>query len=296
MQTLTLEQITKHIQRTGYPCWQLSIVRNFNKMPVMNYYGEDFDENDSTEKKCQKSVQHLQSLVSDFPPETVFTIELKTNAKATLSTMLGPFNFALDPASPAQPQQPQNGFNGFGAVPPGFVSEAYLNGKLAEVQAESKRELQEALFGMREREFNEKCQRREERLAEKERELKEEEKKYNTGTGQAADALYLAIRKIVMQFIPGAQTPTSNGQTLGEPTQTTPPPTEEITNTEKAAAVNKLANLLYESDKINLHSIEQLTQSINAKLNQNGFYHQQNSDTDIEGAGGDSDSEDFNED
>ena len=295
MQTLTLEQITKHIKRTGYPCWMLSIVRNFNKMPVMNYYGEDFSESDNEEQKCAKSIQHLQSLVADFPPNTVFTIELKSNAKNSNDRNYGPFTFAVEPD--AQPQQPQNsGFNGFGAVPPGFVSEAYLNGKLAEVQAESKRELQEALFGMREREFNEKCQRREERLAEKERELKEEEKKYNTGTGQAADALYLAIRKIVMQFIPGAQTPTSNGQTLGEPTQTTPPPTEDLKNPEKAAAVNKLANLLYESDKINLQNIEQLTQSINAKLNQNGFYHQQNSDTDINGAGGDSDSEDFNED
>lgn len=293
MQTLSFEQIANHINRTGYPCWMLSVVRNFQKNAIMNYWGEDFAENDTQEQRCEKSIKHLQSLIADFPQDTVFTIELKSNPKS--ATVYGPFSFSLNEPAQPQPQPQQPAFNGFGAPPPGFVSEAYLNGKLAEERAESKKQLQEALFEMRERELKERYDRKAQELADKERELKDEEKKYNSGTGQAADALYLAIKKIIMGFMPtGASAAQPQPETLGAPTAQ-PQPAEEITNPEKAAAVNKLANLLYENPKLDVKNIELLTQTINDKLNGNGFYQNNSSNAEksqFDGAGAGLDDED----
>lgn len=288
---LTLENIANHIRRTGYPCWWLYVVKNFNRVPIMNYYCDDCDEGDSVAQKCDKAIKHLQDVVSDgYPANTVFNIELKTNPKSNQSAALGPFAFTVKDTTEQEQQQPQQGFNGFGAVPPGFVSEAYLNGKLAEVQAEGKKQLQEALFAMRERELKEKYDRIEEQLQQKEKELKDEEKKYNTGTGQAADALYLAIKKIVAELIPGIKPQPQ--QTLGDPQPQ--PAAEEIKDPEKAAAVNKLANLLYEDPRMNLKNIELLTQSINAKLNDHEFYNNQSNaePADIAGDGSAIDTED----
>lgn len=290
MQTLTFEQIANHINRTGYPCWMLSVVRNFQKNVIMNYWGEDFAETDSQDQKCEKSIKHLQSLITDFPTDTIFTIELKSNPKS--ATVYGPFTFSLNEPAQPQPQPQQPAFNGFGAPPPGFVSEAFLNGKLAEVQAESKKQLQEALLEMRERELKEKYDRKAQELADKERELKDEEKKYNSGTGQAADALYLAIKKLIVGFMPagavGAQS-----QTLGEPAQPQQQPADEIANPEKAAAVNKLANLLYENPKLDVKNIELLTQTITDKLNNNGFHKHSNAETaQFDGTGAGIDNED----
>lgn len=267
---LTKDYIFRHIKETKFPLWSLYVVQNYKRVPLMHYNGDDFSDGDDITVKIEKSLQRLSSVLSDFPAEAVLSIDLKNSKTANGSGILGPVEFYnVDKTEQQEINQPQNfngfnGFNGFVNPPQGWVSESVLNGKLEELRVANTKQINDLIFKQREKDFEEKVRRERQELAELRRELNDEKKKYESNTGAAAETLVFAVKKILAELFPGFMPGTAKPQQLGE-VAVSSQPTEQPTDA-KYKAVEKLANFLYDNNKITEAQIDNITQSISANL------------------------------
>lgn len=260
---LTKDYIFRHIKETKFPLWSLYVVQNYKRVPLMHYNGDDFSDGDDITVKIEKSLQRLSSVLSDFPAEAVLSIDLKNSKTANGSGILGPVEFYNVDKEINQPQN-FNGFSGFVNPPQGWVSESVLNGKLEELRVENTKQINDLLFKQREKDFEEKVRRERQELAELRKELNDEKKKYESNTGAAAETLVFAVKKILAELFPGFMPGTAKPQQLGE-VAVSSQLTEQQTDA-KYKAVEKLANFLYDNDKITEAQIDNLTKSISANL------------------------------
>lgn len=194
------ELIFERIKDSGYPFWSLGLCQGFkNTANVMQYYGNDFEEADTPETMLQKSIKRLDNVVSSFPPDSVFVIEILNGKNANGSGRLGPFQFS---AAPSVPQNNQQSLQG---VPEGYLPQSMLKGieenmqrqfdaRFEQLKAETERRQREAEFHRREME-----------LEEREKQLKELEKGYKSDVAKTADVLLAAGKAIVKYLIPGLQ-------------------------------------------------------------------------------------------
>lgn len=262
---LTKDYIAEHIKRTKFYFWTLYALQNYKRVHIMSYNADDITESDSDEEKAQKAINRLFAVLQDFPKDAVLSIELKSSKNANGNGIIGGIEF-VNKTKEETEEQPQN-FNGFGGFvnpPAGWVSESVLNGKLDELRAENTRQINEIMFKQREKDFAEKMHRERAELEEMRRELKDEKKKYESNTGAAAETLVFAIKKILGELFPGlkmlkATTPeTTPPQLAGikeEPAPTDP----------KYKAVEKLAGILYENQKITAEQVENLINTMQTK-------------------------------
>lgn len=245
MKRLTKDYILKHIRETKYPLWSLYVIQNYRRVPIMHYNGDDFATEEKAEGKLEKSITRLQSILDDFPADAVLSIDLKKGTTANGSGILGPIEF-VNKNKEDEDNTPQQNFSGLGMMPPaGFVSEATLNGKLEELRAENTKQINELIFKQREKDFNEKIARERAELDELKRELKDEQKKYESNTGAAAETLVFAVKKILKELFPNLQLTNQQPQLSGAEMQAAPEPPL----TGKAKAVSDLADFLFDSNK-----------------------------------------------
>lgn len=238
---LTKNAILEHIRNTGYPFWTLCIVQNYRRIHLVTYGGDDIDDKDTREAKCEKSTARLLNTLDNFPPDTLFSIELK-NVKngANGSGIIGPLEFVNNNGEMAEPAA-INGIppSALGTVPPGFVSEQYLNGKIEELKAENQKTINDLAFKYREEQFIDRMKRKEQELADLEKEMKDEKKKYESQVGKWADVLGTALSGIITKFVPVLQ---QQPAALGSAEQ---PAAEQQPADPKYKAVEQFANELY---------------------------------------------------
>ena len=264
---LTRDYIINHIKSTKYPLWTLSVIQNYKRIALMNYVGDDFGEEESSDGKIDKSISRLLAVLSDFPSDAVLAIELKSSRNANQSGIVGPIEFVnknREEIAETPKEEHQNPFFGFAAPPPGFVSEAYLNGKLEAIRAETQQQINSLIFKQKEKDFEERKKRELKEIDELRKELKDEKKKYDSNIGAASEALVFAGKKILGELFPGFGAMQGSQPALeGAPEQTAEAAPE--TNA-KYQAVTRLANMLYESPEISETQIDGLTKSIESQL------------------------------
>lgn len=279
---LTKDFIFKHIKDTKYPLWALFIVQNYRRIPLAFYNGDDFTDDDKIEGKCEKSCIRLASTLQDFPADAVLSIDLKNAKTANGSGILGPFEFSNMCKEDAdnQNQQPAAQFAGFGfpQAPAGWVSEQVLNAKLDEMRAENERKINELIFKQREKDFEERMARERRELDELRRELRDEKKKYDSGTGKVAQSLAGAAKIVLGEMFPGlgidkteaaAQLAGANQGELPEHAdEPTAPEAQKATpRSGKYAAIESLAEMLYKAPDVTEEQIKSLSEGIKAELN-----------------------------
>ena len=275
---LTKDYIINHIRETKYPCWSLFVMQNYKRAPIMHYNGDDFAADDDASAKAEKAVARLDGALQSIPPDTLLCIELRSSKGANGSQgMLGPFEFTnrnKDDDPGMIPQQPAANFAGFGFVqpPPGWISEEALNGKLEQLAARNENKINEILLQQREKEFSERMRRERQELAELRKELNEEKKKYESNTGAAAETLVFAVKKILAELFPdstlvGALAGTSQQPQIEESGVMT---AQAVENPQKYKAVESLATMLYEDEKVTEADVAQITEAIKARLDHTG--------------------------
>lgn len=273
---LTRDYIINHIRGTKYPLWSLSVIQNYRKIPLMNYFGDDFAEDDNTEQKIEKSISRLMAVLSDFPSDAILAIELKSSKNANQSGILGPIEFVNKAKTEEVNETPKEEVNplqqfanlGFATPPAGFVSEHYLNSKLDQIRAENQQQINALIFKQKEKDFEERKKRELKEIEEMKKELKDERKKYDSNIGAASEALVFAGKKILGELFPGLGLLQQNGQTAaleGAP-EGTAAPAQTPEQAAKYNAVSRLATMLYESKNISEKQIESLTTTIENQL------------------------------
>ena len=260
-----LDYIINHIKQTKFPLWSLYVVQNYRRIPIMHYCGDDFTDSETSESKSEKSVNRLLTVLSDFPTDAVLSIDLKNSKTANGSGILGPIEF-VNIDKDEQNTTPA-AFSGFGQIPAGFVSVETLNGKLEELKAANERQINELLFKQRERDFNDKVQRERTELKELRKELNDEKKKYESNTGQAAETLVFAIKKIIAELFPGAFT--AQTQTAPALSGSDAATNEPEQYTAKEIEINKLCNLLNDNPQITENEVKKITFSISEHMKKN---------------------------
>lgn len=238
---LTKDAIFQHLRQTGYPLWTLCILQNYRRLHIMSYNGDDFSDDEKPAAKIEKSLARLQTILETFPPEMLFTIELKNSKTANGNGVIGPLEFVNNNGAMEEPaaigaMPPQ-----LGAVPPGFVSEQYLNGKIEELKAENQKAINDLVFKYREEQFLDRMKRKEQELADLEKEMKDEKKKYESQVGKWADTLGTALQGIITKFVPALQ---QQPAALGSAEQSQPAAEQQPTDP-KYKAVEQFANELY---------------------------------------------------
>jgi hypothetical protein len=258
-QTFSKELVYDRIKDSGFPFWCLGMVQGFkNTVNVMQYWGNDFEDEDSDETKIDKSIKRLDAVVSSgFPSDTVFVIEIKNSKTANQSGIIGPFYFqnALPRPTSSEPQQPQmqvspqNGLTGY----PNFdetlkgIEEklsAKFNSDLAAYKLETEKKMQEDSF-----------RQREEKLKEREAELKDLKKAYESGVAKVADVIVLAGKKIFAYFFPEMPgfPPDGSQPNLGKLQEPAQPVQDE-----KVAVIESFADYLYNNfDKDSIQKIQE---------------------------------------
>ena len=244
--------IVERIKDTGFPFWSLGLVSGFKNIAnVMQYWGADFEDEDSKETQIEKSINRLLTTLSTFPADSEFQIDLKVSKQANGSGIVGPFLFVnnndVKESETEKKQQIQ-----LGAIPAGYVPESALKGledkltsdfdlRFERYKAEVEREKREEQF-----------KRREESLIEREKELKELEKAYNSSVAKTADIFIEIGKKIASHFFPqGGGTAVNN---IAAPGPALAGPSEDAAQAdEKEKAVNELAEFVYNNfDKDNI--------------------------------------------
>lgn len=265
---LTRDYIENHIRQTKYPCWALFIVQNYKRTPLYFYNGEDFEEGDTADGKAEKAVNRLKSILHDYTTDARLSIDLKSSkgANGTQGT-IGPLEFTNrdkgdELATPPAPQQGFGGFGGFIQPPAGWVSEETLNGKLEAIKAENEQRVNEILFKHKEDAFKEQCRRERRELEEMRKELQDERKKYESNTGVAAEALTLAIKKILGEVFP--QLPFAQAAPATPP-QLSGATAQEQPNDAKYNAVEGLANALYSDPNLTEKDINEIAEAISQR-------------------------------
>lgn len=277
---LNKDFIFKHIRETKYPLWALYLVQNYRRVPLAFYNGDDFADDEKAEGKCEKSCIRLANTLQDFPPEAVLSIDLKNAKSANGSGILGPFEFVNmskeDAETTSTPQQQFAGF-GFANPPAGWVSEQVLQAKLDELRAENKREINELIFKQRVTDFEERVARERKELDELRRELRDEKKKYDSGTGKVAQCLAGAGKIMLGQLFPGLGIDTAEAaQELAgaqqQLPQNTQAPTAKQPRDKKYLAIERLAEMLYTSPYVTEERIASLSDGIKTELAKNATH------------------------
>ena len=94
IQTFSKNFVFERIKDSKYPFWSLYLNQGFqNRSNVQQFFGGNFEENDSDETKIEKSIKALQNTLSTFDDSAVFIIELKNAKTANGSGIIGPFQF-----------------------------------------------------------------------------------------------------------------------------------------------------------------------------------------------------------
>ena len=253
--TFTKELIFDRIKDSGYPFWSLLLSQGFkNTANVMQYWGNDFEDNDSDETKIEKSIKRLDNVISSFPADSLFIIEIKNGKNATGSGVLGPFQFyAVAPSAPTEQKQNLSG------VPDGYLPQSMLKGieENMQRQFDAKFEALKNEYDRKQREAE--FERRVRELEERERDLRDLEKGYKSDVAKATDVLLGAGKAIIKYLVPGLnEQSTAPSPALGE--------VSDEPQDEKSKAVDDLAEYLY--NNFDAQSINKLLSNLkNVKHN-----------------------------
>lgn len=248
VQTFSKVFVFERIKDSKYPFWSLYLNQGFqNRSNVQQFFGGNFEENDSDETKIEKSIKALQNTLSTFDDSAVFIIELKNAKTANGSGIIGPFQFQNVETVKKDSEQAAPGL---GAIPAGYVPESMLKGIEDKINAEFNAKLERYKAESERREREAEFRRREEQLAEREKELKEQEKSYNSSVAKTADVFITIGQKLAAHFFPAADDGAAaqmlvqqQQQQLGQPQL----------NDEKMQAVDELSEYMYknfDTDKI----------------------------------------------
>lgn len=244
--TFSKELIFDRIKDSGFPFWGLSLRQGFNnRVNVMQYWGDDFTDDDTPESQIEKSIRRLDNIVASFAadkPDCEFVIEIRNSKNANGSGIIGPLSFvnempkAQAPATPAPPE-PQKVT--LAAVPEGYVPESMLKGVEERLEKQFEDKLTAYREEMERRQKEADYQRRCQELDNRERELKDLEKGYNSSVAKTSDTAVAILQKLGQVFLPMLMpgvAPDANPQ-LGAMQPEPPDPKSEI--------VDAVANLLY---------------------------------------------------
>ena len=247
VQTFSKNFILERIKDSKYPFWSLYLNQGFqNRSNVQQFFGGNFEDDDSDETKIEKSIKALQNTLSTFDDSAVFIIELKNAKTANGSGIIGPFQFQNAETVKKDSEQAP----GLGAIPAGYVPESMLKGIEDKINAEFNAKLERYKAESERREREAEFKRREEQLAEREKELKEQEKSYNSSVAKTADIFITIGQKLAAHLFPAADDSASAQmvipqQQLGQP--------QTPLNDEKMQAVDELSEYMYknfDTDKI----------------------------------------------
>lgn len=262
------DYIFKHIEETKFPLWGLWLVQGYKRVPIMFYSGDNFTDSDTPEDKAKKAIQRLTVALEDLPADALLSIELKSSKSANGSGIIGPFEFVNhsrddEPTAQTAPAFGQfPGLVGLPAAPAGYVSEETLNGRLEALRVQNERQINDLIFKQREADFKERMARERAELKELRRELNDEKKKYESNTGQAAETLVFAAKKILGELFPGLKATATAPATPAQLGAAEPAP-EQPTHDPKYNAIERLANALYENPNINENDIQSIIDKIN---------------------------------
>ncbi len=236
---LTKEIILNHIRRSNAYLWSLFLISNYKKTHILSFKGDGITESDTAENKSEKSINRLLTILNDFPSDAIFAIELKSSNTANGNGIIGPLEFVN------HTKEEQEELKGIAQIqqqvmPAGVVSEEFLNGKIAELKAENTKALGELMLNYERKEFNNEKARTLQKLQDKEKELEDAKKKYDSNTGAAAEALFLALKKFFNVFTKN-EMPT---QALAAPEPQAPQSEEEKRKTD---ITEKVATFLYDN-------------------------------------------------
>lgn len=254
-QIFTKDFIFERIKDTGYPFWSLGLWQAFkNVVNVMQYYGNDFEENDSDETKIEKSIKRLSNTISTFPLRSVFVIEIKNAKSANGSGILGPFQFSN---SDTPPEAENNNMvaPGLGQIPAGYVPESMLKGVEDRINAEFNAKLEKYKAESERREREAEFRRREENLTEREKEIKELEKAYNSSVAKTADIFIEIGKKIAAYFFNNT---TADNAIINSTPQTQLGQPQSVDEKEKV--INDFAAYLYQN--FDTQSIQNLKENL----------------------------------
>lgn len=241
-QIFNREFIFERIKDSGFPFWSLGLSQGFkNTVNVMQYYGADFEDEDTDDTKIEKSLTRLANTIATFPPESVFVIEIKNSKQANGSGVVGPFLFNNDNdgEDDNSNQNPQ-----LGQIPAGYIPESMLKGLEDKIKSEFETKLENYKLETERKQRESDFRRREDALVEREKEVKDLEKAYNSSVAKTADVFIEIGKKIALYFFPPtAETVSSQPpQPQLSGAVVTPPPVDE-----KTKAVDDLAEFVYKN-------------------------------------------------
>lgn len=249
VQTFSKNFIFERIKDSKYPFWSLYLNQGFqNRSNVQQFFGGNFEDDDSDETKIGKSIKALQNTLSTFDDSAVFIIELKNAKTANGSGIIGPFQFQNAETVKKDSEQAAPGL---GAIPAGYVPESMLKGIEDKINAEFNAKLERYKAESERREREAEFKRREEQLAEREKELKEQEKSYNSSVAKTADIFITIGQKLAAHFFPTADDGAAAQMVI--PQQQLGQPQTPQLNDEKMQAVDELSLFMYknfDTDKI----------------------------------------------
>lgn len=268
--------IFERIKDSNAPYWNLSLCQGFkNTANVMNYNGVDFEDDDSDATKVEKSIAQLDRTISTFPPDSVFVIELRSAMTSNRSGILGPFQFS-NTDRPAQPETPAaTTAPTLGTIPPGYVPESMLKGLETSLQSTFDKKLDALRDEYEQKRKEDEYNRRLEKLAESEKEVKEMKKSYESTVAKGTDILLGVVQRLGAIFLSpkgGDAAAMMAQQQLGAAQTQTPPPPDP-----KMDAVNDLADYLYDN-----YSADQIKEMMSNLISDNNAQSQdkQQADTD----------------
>lgn len=268
--------IFERIKDSNAPYWNLSLCQGFkNTANVMNYNGVDFEDDDSDATKIEKSIAQLDRTISTFPPDSVFVIELRGAMTSNRSGIFGPFQFS-NTDRPAQPEPPAaTTAPTLGTIPPGYVPESMLKGLETSLQSTFDKKLDALRDEYEQKRKEDEYNRRLEKLAESEKEVKEMKKSYESTVAKGTDILLGVVQRLGAMFLTpkgGAAAAMMAQQQLGAAQTQTPPPPDP-----KMDAVNDLADYLYDN-----YSADQIKEMMSNLISDNNAQSQgkQQADTD----------------
>lgn len=248
------ELIFERIRESGFPFWSLGLCQGFkNVANVQQYWGANFDENDTPETQIKKSIETLENVITPFPVDSVFVIEIMNSKNANGSGRLGPFQFSKAPSAPAQQTTLQG-------IPDGYVPQSMLKGIEESLQKQFDARFEQLKTETERRQREADFKRREAELDERERQLKELEKGYKSDVAKTADVLLAAGKAIVQYFIPGLQENAAAAPSALHGVN------EEQPQDAKSKAIDDLAEYLYNNyDEASINKLH--TNLINVQKN-----------------------------
>ena len=226
--------IFKRIMQSGFPFWKLSLIRSFADVAhVHSYECENTEKETSKDEKLNASVRMLETILSDFPENAIFRIEIKNSKTANGAGVIGPLEFSNNDQ---EEKQTMNGLSGFPTnyMDLGFVPSQIMDEKMKLQEDRFKNILENTL---KEQDFRN----REQRLLEKELQVKEKEKEYSNDINKAANGFLLAGMGVMKHL--GFDISGLLGTSENEPEKES----ETKPTTPRDYAVNRIAEKFYGS-------------------------------------------------